>query len=80
MELDNALYDLQLAVNESSNIFADYMLYAINRWIETDRASTHFIKSFKTANKPKLLSYCLEGRDLSDDCIIRQARRYLKDE
>lgn len=62
--------------------FADYVGFALDRYISTRRASNDFEQAFVALPPEKLedlIRYCLrKGQNLSDDGIIANCKKYLK--
>ena len=80
--IDNKLYELQKVCNRYSEIdcLAKWVLYAIYRHIDTNRATRQFEEDFINYPDDKLLylvKQCLNG-DRSDDGIIKTAKRILR--
>ena len=80
--IDSKLYELQKVCNRYSEIdcLAKWVLYAIYRHIDTNRATKQFEEDFINYPVEKfeyLIKKCLNG-DRSDDGIIKTAKRILR--
>ena len=80
--IDSKLYELQKACNRYSetDCLAKWVLYAIHRHIDTNRATKQFEEDFINYPAEKfeyLIKKCLNG-DRSDDGIIKTAKRILR--
>lgn len=80
-QIDDKLYELQKACNryKKHDCLADWVLFAISRYIITGRATRQFESDFINYPNDKLKSLvkkCLNG-DRSDDGIIKTAKRIL---
>ena len=80
--IDNKLYELQKACNRYSetDCLSKWVLYAIHRHIDTNRATKQFEEDFINYPAEKfehLIKKCLNG-DRSNDGIIKTAKRILR--
>jgi len=80
-QIDDKLFVLQKTCMEykEDNKFANWILYAVRRYIFTERASIEF--EYKFVNYPnekmlELIKYCLK-RDMSDDGIIKSVNKVI---
>ena len=76
--IENKLFELQKACNKykDTDPLADWVLYAVQRYIFTGRATVQFERNFinfPSKKFPELIKKCLNG-DKSDDGIIKTAR------
>lgn len=82
MDIENKLCELQKVCNrykETDNC-ADWVLYAVNRYIMTGRATRQFEKDFVSLSNDMLLDlvkYCLRHSDKSDYMIIKRCKYYV---
>lgn len=81
-EIEDKLFELQKACNEYKNIdcLTDFVLFAVNRHIMTNRATRQFEYAFVSFPNDKLeylIRQCLNG-DRSDDGIIKTCKRTLR--
>lgn len=79
--VENNLWELQKATNRYKDIdpLADWVLFAISRYINTGRATPLFLKKFSEYKPEKftfLIQKCLNG-DRSDDGILKTCKRIL---
>lgn len=79
--IDNKLFNLQKVCNRyrATDPLADWVLFAVSRYIDTGRATRSFLQMFVAYPDEKLLDlvkYCLNG-DRSDDGIIRSMMKKL---
>lgn len=80
-QIDNQLWELQKACNryKETDPFADWVLWAITRYIRTGRASRQFEYDFThypIDSLETLIKKCLNS-DKSDSGIIKTARRVM---
>ena len=80
-QIDDKLFELQKACNRYKNTdcLADFVLFAVNRYIMTNRATRKFEYDFVNYPIDKLeylIKQCLNG-DRSDDGIIQTCKRIL---
>lgn len=76
--IENKLFELQKACNKykDTDPLADWVLYAVQRYIFTGRATVQFERNFinfPSKKFPELIKKCLNG-DKSDDGIIKTVR------
>ena len=83
-ELEAKIFDLQIACNQYKvvNQLADWVLFAIKRYIYTGRASAAFVRAF--LNFPtdcfhNLIQKCMDG-DMSDDGIMKTTKQIIKED
>lgn len=81
-QIDDKLYELQKACNryKTTDCLADWVLFAITRYIFTGRATRNFEERFvkyPNGNLENLIKKCLNG-DRSDSGIIKTAKRIIK--
>lgn len=77
--IDNNLWELQKAANSYKSIdpLADWVLFALSKYIYSEKSSRAFEKAFAEYNPadfPNLIKRCLNG-DKSDDGIIKTCKR-----
>ena len=80
-KLENKLFELSIACQQNNDKYAKWVMYAIERYITTGRSSRDFEKKFcnlKFEDMQRLINYCLGDRDLSDDSIIKNAKKFLE--
>lgn len=80
-QIDNKLWELQKACNryKQTDCLADFVLFAINRYISTGRATRQFEHDFVNYPNDKmevLIKKCLNG-DRSDDGIIKTVKKII---
>lgn len=78
-KIDDKLWELQKMCNKykETDCLADFVLFAVSRWIITGRATRQFEMDFINYPVEKfegLIKRCLNG-DRSDDGIIRTVKR-----
>lgn len=80
--IENNLYALESECisNKSENKFSMYVLYAVSRYISTDRAPMDFLKNF--VNIPQgefkgIINECLTG-DKTDEAILKKFKKLIK--
>lgn len=81
-KIDNQLYELQKQCNRyrSTDCLAEWVLFAVTRYINTGRATRQFEKDFIKLLPEQLremIVYCL-NRDKSDEAIIKSCKAYMK--
>ena len=81
--VDDKLWELQLACHryKKTDCLADWVLYAFNWYIDTDRATRQFVENFVKFPDNKLehlIRQCLNG-DRSNSGIIATAKRILEE-
>lgn len=79
--IDAQYYELTKAVNriKDDEPFAQWVLFAVARYIDTGRASGAFVEAFCTLEPfqlTEMIRRVLVG-DKSDEAIIRKVKRYL---
>lgn len=82
-KIDDALYRLQMAAHRSYTAarelaFREWVLYAVNRYIQTGRASLDWLRAFVKADMNELMEYAAKLNGGSDDEIMLRVNRYLK--
>lgn len=80
-KIDKQLWELQRATNRYKSIdpLADWVLYAISRYICSGKATRAFEKAFtefNTDNFTDLIKKCLNG-DKSDEAIIKACKKVI---
>lgn len=80
-QIDNKLWELQKVCNryKETDCLADFVLFAVSRYISTGRATRKFEYDFVNYPNEKLLELvktCLNG-DGSDDGIIKTVKRII---
>ncbi len=81
IELEDKLYELEMACNRYSETdpLADWVMFAIDRYITTGRATPAFVKafiSFPQDRMQELIATCLNG-DRSDAGIMKAAKKII---
>lgn len=82
-EIENKLFELSVACQQNGNKFADWVMYTVERYVTTGRSSRSFEKKFCNVdfeNLQNLINYCLKDKDLSDDGIIKNVKKFLADQ
>lgn len=80
-QIDDKLWELQKACNryKETDCLAEWILFAISRYIATSRATRKFEYDFVNYSNDKLedlIKTCLNG-DRSDDGIIKTVKRII---
>lgn len=80
-KIDDKLWELQKACNryKETDRLADFVLFAVNRYITTGRATRQFehdFVNFPNDRLEELIGRCLNG-DRSDDGIIKTVKRII---
>lgn len=81
-QIDDKLWELQKACNKykETDCLADFVLFAVSRWITTGRATRQFEIDFINYPVEKLeglIKRCLNG-DRSDDGIIKTIKKEIE--
>lgn len=76
------LWELQKVCNvyKATDCLADWVLFAVTRYINTGRATRQYEKDFCSLSKNQLLEmvkYCL-NHDKSDDGIIKNTKKFFR--
>lgn len=82
-KIDDALYRLQMAAHRNYTTtremcYREWVLFAVNRYIQTGRASLDWLRAFIKTDMEKLVDYAAKLNGGSDDEIMRRVNRYLK--
>ena len=80
-QIDNQLWELQKACNRYKEIdpLADWVLFAVSKYISTGRATRQFeldFVKFPIGKMETLIKKCLNG-DKSDNGIIKTVKRII---
>ena len=83
-KVDEKLFELQMACKRYSvtDPLADWVLFAISRYIDTGRATTAFLKAFlrfPNDRLQELIRKSLNG-DRSDDGIMKTVKRVIRED
>lgn len=81
IDMEEQLYNLQMVCNryKETDILADWVLFAIARYINTGRSTRQFERAFCDLNNEDLIGlvkYCL-NRGKSDIEILSSAKKYM---
>lgn len=80
IDIDEQIYNLQKACNRSNDPLANWVLFAISRYINTGRATTSFQNAFCALTDKQLdnlIVKCLNG-DKSDDGIMKTVNKIIR--
>lgn len=78
------LYRLEMATNKSGYDYANWVAYAVERYVQTGRASVEFehalsLYALSHTDFDGMICYCTKSRNgMSDDGIMKSVKKYLK--